>query len=106
MTYTVVPKGDSLGKIVIDNSVIHHIVVNTVNEAKDVYFDDNTGKRSVAVNIDDKHFILDIKVRVQYGQNVDKVCAKLQENLTRSLDLMVDCENPTINIIVSGFKFN
>lgn len=100
------PKEEGYGQIVISDRVIHHIVMITVNEARHIFFEDGTGKRSISIRNKNNVMNIEIKVRVQYGQNVDKECQKLQSNLQRNLELMIDYKHPVINISVVGFKFN
>lgn len=106
MTYIVNPKGESLGKIVISDTVLQHIVVVAIQDLKHVFFEDGSGKKSISLNKVNKNLVVDVKIKVQYGQNVEKTCEKVQESLTQTLDLMVDCPNPIINVTVTGFKFN
>lgn len=97
-------QGDGLGQIAVANNVINHIVEITVDENEFVFFDDSI-KKSLTVTDLDKGLVVDLKVRIQYGQNVDKICKKLQEELQRSIELMVEYKNTTVNVNVVGFRF-
>lgn len=97
-------QGDGFGQIAVSNNVINHIVEITVGENEFIYFDESV-KKSLNVKNKDEGLFIDIKVRIQYGQNVDKICKKLQEELQRSLELMVEYRNSIINIHVAGFRF-
>lgn len=99
-------KDDGLGQIAVSNSVVNHIVAITVSESEFVFFDDGSLKKSLSVNTSTDRLKIDIKVRIKYGKDVDRVCKKLQEDLQRNLELMVDHHASEININVVGFKFN
>ena len=99
-------KGDGLGQIAVSNNVINHIVEITVKESEFIYFDDGSLKKSLAVNIDENNLKVDLKVRVQYGKDVDRTCKILQEELQRNIELMVDYKSTEINLSVVGFRFN
>ena len=99
-------QGDGLGQIAVSNSVINHIVAITVNESEFIFFDDGNIKKSLSVKTTQNHLSIDVKVRIKYGKDVDRICKKLQEDLQRNLELMVDHQANEINLSVVGFKFN
>ncbi|HKM23801.1 MAG TPA: Asp23/Gls24 family envelope stress response protein [Erysipelothrix sp.] len=96
-------QGDGYGQIAVSNNVINHIVEITMDENEFIYFDESVKK---SLNVTNKEgLFIDLKVRIQYGQNVDKICKKLQEDLQRSIELMVEYKNSVINLNVVGFRF-
>ena len=96
-------QGDGFGQIAVSNNVINHIVEITMDENEFIYFDESVKK---SLNVTNKEgLFIDLKVRIQYGQNVDKICKKLQEDLQRSIELMVEYKNSVINLNVVGFRF-
>ena len=97
-------QGDGLGQIAVSSNVINHIVDITMGENEFIFFDDSV-KKSLSVTTKEDGLFIDIKVRIQYGQNVDKICKKLQEELQRSIELMVEYKKSIINLNVVGFKF-
>lgn len=97
---------DGLGQIAVSNNVINHIVMITVSESKFVFFDDGSTKKSLSIKNTGSQLNIDLKVRIQYGKDVDRVCKKLQEELQRNIELMVDYKSTEVNINVVGFKFN
>ena len=99
-------KDEGLGQIAVSNNVFNHIVVITVSENKHVFFEDGTGKKSLTVNNANGHVTIDLKVRVQYGQEVERAIKALQAELQRSIEMMVDFDDVTINVHIVGFKFN
>lgn len=99
-------QGDGLGQIAVSNSVINHIVAITVEESEFIFFDDGNIKKSMSLSTTNNHLNLNLKVRVKYGKDVDRVCKKLQEDLQTNLELMVDYKATEINLNVVGFKFN
>ncbi|CAM4223955.1 Asp23/Gls24 family envelope stress response protein [Erysipelothrix inopinata] len=100
------PQSEGLGQIAVSINVINHIAAITVNESKYVFFEDGTGKKSLSVTSENGHAKVDLKVRVQYGRDVERVCRGLQDELHRSIATMVDFDDVDINISVVGFKFN
>lgn len=99
-------KGKELGKIVIAPQVVNHIVKITVDEQESAVFEDGSGKRSISIKVRDDLINIDLNIKIKYGQNVDKVCQQLQNNIQRNLDLMLDYPHTLVNINVAGFKFN
>lgn len=95
---------DGLGQIAVSNNVINHIVQITVDESEFIFFDDSL-KKSLNINNTGNALIIDVKVRVRYGQDVDLVCRKLQEELQNSIEMMVEYKNTTVNLNVVGFRF-
>ena len=92
-----------LGQIVIANSVVHHIVMIAVDESEYVFLDEPV-KKSLSIKNAGGHLNIDLKVRIQYGKDVERTCAKLQEDLQRNIELMIDYADTIINITVVGFK--
>ncbi|CAM3574120.1 Asp23/Gls24 family envelope stress response protein [Erysipelothrix urinaevulpis] len=92
-----------LGQIAVARSVVDHIVSITVHEDKNIFL-----AHKKAVRIEENKNVLSVflEVRVQYGQDVEKVCHQLQDRLQTSLELMIDKKNAEVNIAVVGFKFN
>ncbi len=99
-------KNDGFGQIAVSNNVFNHIVAITVAENKHIFFEDGTGKKSLSVSNANGHVNIDVKVRVQYGQDVERVVRALQDELRRNIEMMVDFSSVTINVNVVGFKFN
>ncbi|QIK70059.1 Asp23/Gls24 family envelope stress response protein [Erysipelothrix sp. HDW6C] len=99
-------KADGFGQIAVSNNVFNHIVAITVNENKNIFFEDGTGKKSLSVSNANGHVNIDLKVRIQYGKDVERVVKALQDELRRNIEMMVDFKNTTINVNVVGFKFN
>ncbi len=98
---------EEMGQIAISMSVINDIINNAVTMDEYVHFDEIRGIRTPAdVTLNEDGLIIDLKVRVQYGQDVESSCANLQEEIRKQLELMVDYHNPVINFNVVGFKFD
>lgn len=100
-------KNDGLGQIAISTSVINEIIQTAIDQDKNIFLDEIRGLKTAPV-IEYKNNDLEIllKVRVQYGQDVEKSCVTLQKELINQLELMVDYHNPLINFNVVGFKFD
>lgn len=96
-------KNEGMGQIAVSESVVEHIVRQTVEEDKWVFL---ATKKAIEIENLDGHLAINIDVRVQYGQNVDFVCSQLQTTLRENLDLMIDYRDTTINFSVVGFKFD
>lgn len=99
-------KRDNLGTIAISNNVFNHIVSISVNENKNIHFDDGSGKKSLIITNNNGHVTVNLKVRVQYGKDVERVVKSLQNELHSLITTMVDFSDFTINVQVVGFKFN
>lgn len=99
-------KQDALGTIAISNNVFHHIVQISVNENKAIYFDDGSGKKSLNITNNNGRVSIVIKVRIQYGNDVERVVKSLQNELHSLITTMVDFNDFTVNVQVVGFKFN
>lgn len=97
---------EGLGQIAVSNNVINHIVQISVQENEYVFFEDNVGKKSLNVKNDGSHVDIDLRVKVKYGKDVERVCRNFQNELQRNIELMVELTNITININVVGFIFN
>lgn len=106
--YVVIQKESvGLGKISISQSVINHIVNEVVNRDKSVFLDEiRSIKTAPVIKLDEKDLSIMLKVRIQYGKNVEIACRNLQRELTEQLQLMVDYHNPKIEFNVVGFKFD
>lgn len=106
--YLIIQKEDQeMGQIAISMSVINDIITNAVMLDENVHFDEIRGIKTPAdVELGDNGLVIDLKVRVQYGQDVEASCANLQEEIRKQLELMVDYHNPVINFSVVGFKFD
>lgn len=100
-------KDEGLGQIAISTSVINEIIQTAIDQDKNIFLDELRGLKT-APAIEFKNNVLEIilKVRVQYGQDVEKSCNNLQKELIKQLELMVDYHNPVINFNVVGFKFD
>ena len=106
--YVVIQKESiGLGKIAISISVINHIVNEVINRDKSVFLDEiRSIKTAPIIKMDEKSLSITLKVRIQYGKNVEVSCRNLQRELTEQLQLMVDYHNPKIEFNVVGFKFD
>ena len=100
-------KNEGLGQIAISTSVINEIIQTAIHQDKNVFFDEIRGlKTTPTIDFKDNNLEVLLKVRVQYGQDVEKSCVSLQKELIKQLQLMVDYHNPVINFNVVGFKFD
>lgn len=99
-------KKDGLGQIAISNNVFNHIVSIVVQENKSVHFDDGSSKKSLVITNANGHVTITIKVRVQYGNDVERVIKSLQNELHTTITTMVEFSAFTIDVQVVGFKFN
>lgn len=98
---------EGLGQIAVSKNVINDIVLNAIENDKNISLDEIRGiKTAPVVVFNEDDIVIDLKVRVQYGQDVEKSCLALQNELRKQLALMVEYHNPVINFNVVGFKFN
>lgn len=98
---------EGMGQIAISLSVINEIVNNAIDRDKNIFLDEIRGiKTAPVVEFKEDDLTIGLKVRVQYGQDVEKSCRALQDELVKQLELMIDYHNPIINFNVVGFKFD
>ncbi len=96
-----------MGQIAVSFSVINEIINNAIDQDKNIFLDEIRGiKTAPVVELKGEDLNILLKVRVQYGQDVEKSCRTLQNELVKQLELMVDYHNPIINFNVVGFKFD
>lgn len=106
--YVVIQNVDQgLGKIEVSYSVIDAIIRTLVDEDAAVFLDETRAiKTAPSIKLQDGTLVITLKVRIKYGNDVERSCAALQRELKQSLDLMIDYQDPEINISVVGFRFN
>lgn len=96
-----------LGQIAVSYTVISEIVTNVIDQDKNVFFDEIRGiKSSPTITLNEEGLSVFLKVRIQYGQDVEKSIHKVQTELRNQLELMVGYHDPVLNFSVVGFKFN
>ena len=106
--YVIIQKENvGLGQIAISHNVVDHIVREIIDKDEHVFLDEIRGlKTAPEVQLDGKEISISMKVRVQYGKNVEESCRNLQKELQQQLELMVDYHNPKVEFNVVGFKFD
>ena len=96
-------KKQGLGQIAVAQSVIEHIVALSVKEDGNLFL---AHKKAIVLENKAGHLSVNLELRVQYGQDVDLVCQKFQEELRQNLELMIDYQDTEVNISIIGFKFD
>lgn len=106
--YVLIQSGNiGMGQIAISKSVISHIVNEVINRDKSLFLDETRSyKAAPIIKVEGKTLSITLKVRVQYGKNVEVACRNLERELTEQLQFMVDYHDPKINFNVVGFKFD
>lgn len=100
-------KDEGLGQIAVSNTVINHIIAIVIDENPHIFLEETRSRKiTPSVKQTKDGLVIALKIRVKYGQNVEKTCLKLQQALQNNLELMVDYKNPIIDLNVVGFKFN
>lgn len=100
-------KQQELGQIAISTSVVNEIILNTIDQDKNIHLDEIRGLKTIpVVELSEESLNILLKVRVQYGQDVESSCKNLREELRKQFELMLDYHNPIINFNVVGFKFD
>jgi len=106
--YVVIQDQDQgYGQIAVNQSVINAIVRNVIETDENVHLEEIRGlKTAPTIEIDDSVISISMKVRIQYGKDVESSCLNLKKKLENQLKLMVDYDNPIVEFNVVGFKFD
>lgn len=106
--YVVIQDQDQgYGQIAVNQSVINAIVRNVIETDENVHLEEIRGlKTPPTIEIDDSVISISMKVRIQYGKDVESSCLNLKKKLENQLKLMVDYDNPIVEFNVVGFKFD
>ncbi|NMB19034.1 MAG: hypothetical protein GX984_06235 [Erysipelothrix sp.] len=106
--YVVIQDQDQgYGQIAVNQSVINAIVRNVIETDENVHLEEIRGlKTQPTIEIDDSVISISMKVRIQYGKDVESSCLNLKKKLENQLKLMVDYDNPIVEFNVVGFKFD
>lgn len=100
-------QSSGLGQIAVNQNVIDAIVKNVINQDESVHLEEIRGlKTAPSVQINDSVISISMKVRIQYGKDVESSCLNLKKDLENQLKLMVDYDNPIVEFNVVGFKFD
>ena len=100
-------RSEGLGQIAVSQNVVNSIVRNVIEQDENVHLEEIRGlKTAPTVVINDTVISVSMKVRIQYGKDVESSCLNLKNNLERQLKLMVDYDNPIVEFNVVGFKFD
>ena len=90
------------GKVDLDNDVFKDISLITINKTKGIHpIKDNPSFCAVAVK--DGVLSLKLKVKIDTGVDVAKVCNKLTESVHESIESMTGIDCKKIDIDVQGF---
>lgn len=106
--YVVIQDQDQgYGQIAVNQSVVNAIVRNVIETDENVHLEEIRGlKTPPTIEIDDSVISISMKVRIQYGKDVESSCLNLKKKLENQLKLMVDYDNPIVEFNVVGFKFD
>ena len=100
-------RSEGLGQIAVSQNVVNSIVRNVIEQDENVHLEEIRGLETApTVVINDTVISVSMKVRIQYGKDVESSCLNLKNNLERQLKLMVDYDNPIVEFNVVGFKFD
>lgn len=94
---------EQLGFTSIKKEVFNSIAFIACQEEKYAVCEKNS---SVSSKINDNQLIINIDVKIQYGQNVSDVSTSIQSKVTQSIEQMTGllCRNVDVNVI--GFVFS
>lgn len=93
---------NSYGKVDLNNSVFKDVALISIDKVKGVYPIKNDAS-FCNVNIKDGKLKLLLKIKIEVGVDVVKVCNKLTENVHESIESMTGIDCDEINIDVQGF---
>ncbi len=94
------------GGVHIQKQVFNMIAINASEEVENVQLIERRGQSDVHTKIEENDLIIDLSVKVLYGQNVNEVTTSVQEKIAQNIEYMTGFKCDRINIKVDGFYFN
>lgn len=94
---------NSYGKVDLNNNVFKDVALISCEKVKGVYPAKNDSSFCI-VNVKDGKVKLLLKIKIDVGVDVVKVCNKLTENVHEQIETMTGIDVDEINIDVQGFK--
>lgn len=96
----------SFGGVHIQKQVFNAIAINAVEEIEKAQLLDRRGQKELSAKIEENDLIIDLSLKVLYGQNVNEVTTSVQEKIAQNIEYMTGFKCDRINIKVEGFYFN
>lgn len=93
---------NSYGKVELNNNVFKDVALISLEKVKGVYPVKNDSSFCTVSYKDDKLKLL-LKIKIDIGTDVVKVCNKLTESVHESIESMTGIDCKEINIDVQGF---
>lgn len=97
---------DTFGEVHIQKQVFTNIAVNAISDVKNAQLLDRRGQKELVSKILDNDLIIDLSIKVLYGQNVNEITMSVQEKIAQNIEFMTGFKCDCINIKVDGFYFN
>ena len=104
--YICIKKSNDYGQIAINKKVFESIAVIEIGEEeKTVLPDSSRFKNAVSCRVSKNSLVLNVDVKVNYQQNVNEICSRLQDKIYNSILHMTGVKMDMIDIKVTGFIF-
>jgi uncharacterized alkaline shock family protein YloU len=94
------------GIIVLKKDVFNMIALISAKEEKGIVIEHSALHKAVTCKIVENNLSVSINVKIQYGQNVQKMCSNLQSKVKKAIVDMAGLETLSIEVNVIGFNFN
>lgn len=94
------------GEVHIQKQVFNMIAVNACDEVENLDLIERRGEKDLHAKIKDNDLIIDLAIKVLYGQNVNEVTKSVQEKIAQNIEYMTGFKCDRINIKVDGFYFS
>lgn len=94
------------GEVHIQKQVFNMIAINACDEVENVELIERRGEKDIHTKIVENDLIIDLSVKVLYGQNVNDVTMSVQEKIAQNIEYMTGFKCSRINIKVDGFYFS
>lgn len=109
-----ITNGEDTGKITYANDVIAKIAALAASEVKGILgttggsvqdmFVGKSLTKGLKVTVADNTVAVDLHVIVEYGSMIHKVCAEVQDSITKAIESMTDLSVTTVDVHVGSIK--
>ena len=109
-----ITKVEDTGKVTYANDVIAKIAALAASEVKGILgttggsFQEMFGVKNLTkglkVTVTDNTVAVELQVIVEYGSMIHKVCAEVQDNITKAIEDMTDLKVISVDVHVSSIK--
>lgn len=94
------------GHVHIQKQVFNAIAVTAVSDEKNARIIERYNQKEIQSKIKDNDLIIDINLKVLYGQNVNEITTSVQTKIAQNIEFMTGFKCDRINVKIDGFYFN